>query len=170
MEQDDSIPDPSAVPRLHLDGDDLLAEIPAALIVRLESNDPGVGVRDGYQVWIGRRQIADALAERLRDWHWPEGRWDVRQIEAWADELGRLEVRIPRSYETFGIEIFLDEHPEHRDQVEATLRRSRALRRQCEFVIGEIYAHYSTGSPSIERLIASLRSLAADLELDAAAS
>ena len=86
------------------------------------------------------------------------------RVEAWVNELDKLEVTIPKRASPFDIETFLASHPELREQFAASEERAEDIRRHAEVVIGEIYAHFVCGAPSRRGLIVNLRALANDLE------
>jgi hypothetical protein len=94
---------------------------------------------------------------------------DMRRhpVEAWVNELGKLEVRIPPHTREGDLDDFLAEHPEHRKRLEAAAGRSDDLRRHAEAVIGEIYGHFHVGSPSRWSLVVSLRAFASHLNDEA---
>jgi hypothetical protein len=124
--------------------------------------------------------VQDHLAALLEEVEAARGGWPVRalamsegsarpplerhQVEAWVNELGKLEVEIPPRVGDFDLDAFLAEHPEHRDRVEAAAKRSSDLLRHAEAVIGEVYSHFFVGSPSSWGLRVSLRALASHLD------
>jgi hypothetical protein len=92
------------------------------------------------------------------------------RVEAWVNELDKLEVTIPKRASSFDKGAFLVSHPELRERFAANEERAEGLRRHAEVVIGEIYAYFLCGAPSRRGLIVSLRAFANDLEVDPAHS
>ena len=86
------------------------------------------------------------------------------RVDAWVNELDKLEVTIPKRVWPFDEEAFLASHPELRKRFAANAERAEGLRRHGELVIGEIYAHFVCGAPSRRGLIVSLRAFANDLD------
>lgn len=86
------------------------------------------------------------------------------QIEAWVNELGKLEVEIPEPANRDFIERFLEKHPEQRGRFAALEQDARDVRAAAASLIGEIYGHFLVGSPSRWGLIVSLKAFAGILD------